>query len=153
MIQDTKVWLAQCTKLNTATGCLEWQKACNKWGYGIAKIKAVPESLVHRIAWVIFNGEIPLGKYILHRCNNTRCCNVKHLYVGTQLDNMQDVTLQGTKRYISGCTHHNAVLTPEDVQQIRQMLKTTSQNAVATYFGVSNQCIKRIKSGVTWKHV
>ena len=153
MILDYKAYLVDRCRLNSSTGCLEWQRARNKWGYGTLKLKGIPESLAHRAAWVIFNGEVPTGKYVLHKCNNPLCCNVEHLYIGTQFDNMRDVKLQGTKRYTSGTTHHNAVLTPEKVIQIREMLTHKSQWAVAAIFGVSSQAIKRIRNGVTWKHV
>lgn len=153
MILDYKAYLIERCRLNNVTGCLEWQRARNKWGYGTLNLTRIPEGLAHRFAWVVFNGKIPAGKYILHRCNNPLCCNVEHLYIGTQTDNMRDVALQGTKRYTSGVAHHNAVLTPEKVIQIREMLTHKSQAAVATTFGVSPQTIKRIRNGITWKHI
>lgn len=44
----------------------------------------------HRVAWELTYGPIPKGKLILHRCDNKPCCNPKHLYCGTQADNMTD---------------------------------------------------------------
>jgi hypothetical protein len=43
----------------------------------------------HRIAYEAFLGEIPSGLVVMHLCNTPRCCNPKHLRVGTQADNMQ----------------------------------------------------------------
>lgn len=44
----------------------------------------------HRFSWEITNGKIPIGKYILHCCDNPPCVNPKHLFLGTQLENMRD---------------------------------------------------------------
>ena len=43
-----------------------------------------------RVAWVLTNGPIPEGLSALHKCNNPPCVRPKHLYLGTQMENMQD---------------------------------------------------------------
>jgi hypothetical protein len=49
----------------------------------------------HRVAWFLRNGAIPNGLMVLHRCDNVRCCNPTHLFLGTQKDNMQDALSKG----------------------------------------------------------
>ena len=44
----------------------------------------------HRIAWIVVNGPVPDGLYILHGCDNPACFNPKHLFLGTQADNIRD---------------------------------------------------------------
>lgn len=50
---------------------------------------------VHRLAWTLCNGEIPGGSSVLHRCDNPRCVNPEHLFLGTQADNIHDMWSKG----------------------------------------------------------
>jgi hypothetical protein len=45
----------------------------------------------NRVAWMVFKGDIPEGKQVLHTCDNKRCVNPNHLYLGTHADNMGDL--------------------------------------------------------------
>jgi hypothetical protein len=38
---------------------------------------------VHRLAWLLTNRSIPDGLYVLRRCEQSTCCNLAHLYLGT----------------------------------------------------------------------
>ena len=49
----------------------------------------------HRIAWQIAYGPIPAGLLVLHTCDNPGCVNPVHLYIGTQKDNMRDMSIRG----------------------------------------------------------
>lgn len=53
---------------------------------------------VHRISWMLAFGPIPDGLWILHRCDNPRCVNPLHLFLGTLLDNNADRHAKG--RYV-----------------------------------------------------
>ncbi len=68
--------------------CWEWQAYIVN-GYGQF---SVSEKLdyAHRVSWRIVNGPIPKGKLILHKCDNRKCVNPKHLYCGTYGDNNMD---------------------------------------------------------------
>lgn len=68
-------------------GCLEWQGSGDRYGVIAVNGKRVK---THRLAWEIKNGEIPEGMMVLHKCDNPPCCNIEHLFIGTQKDNMQD---------------------------------------------------------------
>lgn len=51
--------------------------------------------LAHRHSWLIHYGVIPVGLFVLHRCDNPRCCNPNHLFLGTQKDNIYDAYSKG----------------------------------------------------------
>lgn len=50
---------------------------------------------VHRAAWEVTYGPIPEGASVLHRCDTPLCCNPACLFLGTQDDNMKDMTQKG----------------------------------------------------------
>jgi hypothetical protein len=67
------------------------------------KINSIPgdshfDSEGHRIIYEQTYGEIPPDLYVLHKCNNPKCSNLDHLYLGTQKDNMKDRSISGRLR-------------------------------------------------------
>ena len=79
--------------------CWEWQASIGKNGYGAFKFDGWMRP-ASRIAWLLTNGEIPDGMLVCHKCDNRKCCNLNHLFLGTHADNMQDMMNKG--RYVSG---------------------------------------------------
>lgn len=78
--------------------CLIWARAVSSTGYGNFYLKEWGQEGAHRAAWRLFVGDIPAGLYVLHGpCNNRRCVRVAHLGLGTQKDNMQDSSREGTR--------------------------------------------------------
>jgi hypothetical protein len=54
---------------------------------------------IHRYMWMITFGDIG-NKEVLHKCDNTRCCNPDHLFLGTQSDNVKDMHNKGRHKAI-----------------------------------------------------
>lgn len=82
--------------------CWEYKGFKNKDGYGrIGTAKGKTDS-AHRIMFKIFKGVIPKDKVIMHICDNPACCNPKHLILGTQNDNIQDMI--NKKRFVPKVT-------------------------------------------------
>lgn len=70
-------------------GCWEWKKSLNARGYGQMRVNGQTREL-HKISYRAFKGPVDNGLYVLHKCDNRKCINPDHLYLGTQKDNMRD---------------------------------------------------------------
>ena len=79
------------------SGCWEWTYAIHKVGYGALSNK-FGGGYAHRAMWEAAFGEIPTGLYVLHKCDNRKCINPDHLFLGTHLDNIRDMQQKGRQR-------------------------------------------------------
>lgn len=75
--------------------CWNWTGSVNTWGYGQIRDEDGKYTTAHRISYRLAHGSIPPGQSVLHRCDNTRCVNPEHLFLGSQADNMADKTAKG----------------------------------------------------------
>lgn len=134
-------------------GCWEWQSAHNQAGYGQFIIGRPGNGVisVHRWAYEHFVGPIPDGLLVLHKCDNSRCSNPDHLYVGTQKDNTNDKKARGryAKTHVFGPRHRK--LTDDDVRAIR--LDERPQYVIAAAYKISESHVSGIKSRVRKGHV
>lgn len=73
--------------------CWTWTGSTAK-GYGQIKIEG-DVLRAHRVAFEMFNGPLPDGMHALHTCDNPLCCNPRHLWAGSHLDNMRDKSAKG----------------------------------------------------------
>ncbi len=89
------------TRPDVSSGCIEWtgsrRGSCPSAMYGRINIGGKFYS-THRLAWYMANGDIPAGMCVLHHCDNPRCVNVGHLFIGTVRDNNADRTAKGRSR-------------------------------------------------------
>lgn len=141
-------------KFDKTNSCWNWRSISNgDYGYGSFRMSEKTEG-AHRVSWKIYKGEIPEGLFVLHRCDNRRCVNPDHLFIGTNNDNMQDMKSKGRSRSLRGEESGNSKLTNEQTKEIRKLLKTgLFQREIAKMFGVSHQLISAIKVGDCRAHV
>lgn len=55
----------------------------------------------YRYSYERFNGPIPEGLMICHKCNVPMCVNPDHIYAGTAADNTRDSVLAGTNTLVT----------------------------------------------------
>lgn len=92
-------------------------------------------------------------KCVLHSCDNPRCVNPQHLFLGSKVDNMRDRDAKG--RQARGEVAGNVKLTSREVRAIRLLYATRewSQEALGALFGVRQAAVSSVVRHDTWKHV
>lgn len=134
--------------------CWNWTAAFDRHGYGrIGKDGGTVSA--HRASWEIHNGAIPVGLGVLHRCDTPSCVNPRHLFLGTQTDNMHDMHQKkrgkmpvAVRRF--GERNGASKLDVGDVEKIRALAGVEPQRAVAAKFNISPAQVCRIQTGKRW---
>lgn len=126
----------------------------NHGGYGLIQVEN-RACLAHRVAWADTHGPVPDGLCVCHHCDNPKCINVEHLFLGTRGENTADMVAKGRQRGAVGGRNFFAVLTDDQAQHIKIIVATgvVRRRAVAAAFGVSTATIDAIRTGRHWKHV
>lgn len=88
---------------------------------------------------------------MLHTCDNKRCVNPNHLYLGSQQDNMRDRFARGRANIAVGERHGFAKFTEAQVRYIRGSEKGVCE--LARKFGVWHGAISKIRLRKNWKHI
>lgn len=148
-------------------GCRLWFGASVPAGYGVIHYEG-RQQYAHRVAWQMMHGPIPKGMLILHECDMPSCINAKHLFLGTDADNMADKMrkgrwkggppkgdrnpMYGRRGVNTGERSTNHKLTQKQVDEIRSTYKrgVTRQVDIAERFGINQSHVSSIIRGVVW---
>lgn len=119
--------------------------------YGVFNLKINGKFLnryCHRISYMIHKGDIG-DKFVCHKCDNPKCVNPDHLFLGTHDDNMKDMVAKGRSNI--GSNNGMSKLTIDKVRTIRNLINNgKSTHEVAKKFGVRASAISRIANYKRW---
>jgi hypothetical protein len=144
----TKFW-----RRDDGTGCWNWTGAITRLGYGHFYFEG-RQRLAHRVAWFLRYGERPTeGIQVCHRCDNRRCVNPDHLFLGTHTDNMRDCVAKGRARRASQVGSQNTAAIFSD-EQVRRILRDGRKlREIADEYECAVSTISMIKNGHNWSHL
>lgn len=147
-IRNVEEKLMRNRSINPKTDCWEWERTKLNDGYGIIQYGR-KRFRVHRLAayvWLGFNLDSRL--YVCHECDNRKCFNPGHLYIGTQQDNMNDMIRRGRTFNLKGTSHWSSKLNEDDIKIIKYLYsimknrkRKYSQPKLAKIFNVCRQTI------------
>ena len=150
IVMESRFWNKVNIKSDTEcwewTGCIQ-NNGYGKFGYTISKYN-VKHTGAHRIAYELHHKRpIQEGMYILHSCDNPKCCNPYHLSEGTPKDNTLDMI---AKRRQGG----NKKVTEEIVLKIREDRQIGFKiYELVHIYGLSRTQIKNIINKKSWSNV
>ena len=155
---STRLW-SRVDMSEGSNGCWLWQGSVNINGYGQIRLEPVgnairgAKSTTHRVAWVLKHGPSPDGMNVCHRCDNPRCVNPAHLWLGTHAANLADMKSKG--RAARGDRSGTAKLNSKKVLIIKRLLFLGHCNAVelSELLGVSATTIDSIRNQKSWRHI
>lgn len=83
--------------IGSEDACWEWKAARGRQGYGAFGMGGTMR-IAHRVAFEFTHGRVlRRDELACHHCDNPPCCNPKHLFVGTKLDNARDAIAKGRR--------------------------------------------------------
>lgn len=136
------------SKTQRRGGCWIWTDAPDKDGYGKFQLASGPTERAHRTAWRLFHGEIPPKMHCLHTCDTPACVNPKHLWLGTQADNIADMIAKGRR------ARPNSAINEATASKIKARLRAGERpTQIARAMRLTRTIVFSIKYGKTWRDV
>lgn len=136
---------------NTGSGCWEWTKTLDH-GYGVFCCHG-GWTVAHRWLWEFTYGKIEDPALVLcHKCDNRKCVNLDHLFLGTRAENNADMVSKS--RHAQGSQNNVSKLTEEQVLEIYELTKSgTPRKELSEKFNISINVISSVVNGRSWKHL
>jgi hypothetical protein len=104
----------------------------------------------HVVCYEVSKGEVPIGMFVCHHCDNGLCINPEHLFLGAAQDNTDDMVTK--LRHGFRERHSRAKLKENDLVIIKQLLASAVPHSkIAQRYDVSKSTISMISNGTNWR--
>lgn len=132
--------------------CWIWKGCVADCGYGVMTIEG-KYLYMHRYSYQMHKGNIKNNLQVCHSCDNRKCVNPDHLWLGSFKDNIRDMIEK--ERNAKGSFNGSSKLSEDDIIFIRNnySLGTHTQEDLSKLFNVSRPLISMIVRGKIWKHI
>ena len=141
--------------------CWLWTGSTAGRIYGYFKVNG-KKWIASRYAFTLIKGEIPAGMFVCHTCDNPKCVNPNHLFLGTAKDNAYDCIHKGRATFQNhelkpknlGNTIYAQKLNLEKANHIRSLFNTGryTRRELSSKFNVSKRNICYILRGQIWRN-
>jgi len=145
------------------SGCWNWSgllvgKAPHEYGAFNIRVNGRKHKLrAHRVSYAFHNDTDPGSLFVCHKCDNPKCINPSHLFLGTPLDNTLDMISKGRDRMhnpLKGADNPRAMLTEPDIDLVLELLPKLNNTQIAARLNnrISHGQVSRIRLGKSWSH-
>ncbi len=146
---DADKWFWKYVDKRSDNECWEWVGYKTHKGYGqISRWAGIPRSNAHRVSYKIHFGEIGEKILVCHKCDNRKCVNPEHLFLGTPKENMHDKINKNRSASTGRLLNKNIVL---DIRNLRE--NGVKYKELAERYNVSQNTIYDICKVNTWKNL
>ena len=129
-----------------------WTWTASLYGGGYGHFWDGYHVAAHVFSWLIHRGKIPSGMCVLHECDNRKCVNPSHLFLGDHPINMNDMAAKG--RSAKGIDNGRAKLNAAKVRKIRKMRQQgMAMSKIADLLDVADNCVWQVVHRKTWGFV
>jgi len=140
--------------------CWPWKGAKSHYGHGVYKYPGVfgvlKATAAHRVAFQLHHDLILHDNshhcFILHSCDNPPCCNPRHLRIGSQKENVEDVFKRNRGKV--GEAHWNHVVTEAVAAEILLLHRSgVKTRPLMDMFSLGRSAVEHIIYRRCWKYL
>jgi hypothetical protein len=141
-------------KVDKSADCWLWTASVRRDGYGQINRGGASHGSVaaHRVAWFLTHGEWP-ALSVCHRCDNRRCVNPTHLFLGTAADNSRDMASKGRSAIQRHPELADRCLRCPSAKRFRKLSESDRVTIIAEYQAGATTVALARRFGVTSSHI
>lgn len=124
--------------------CWNWTAFIDRYGYGRLNIDSSMKK-AHRLSFELHIGNIPHGLHVCHKCDNRKCVNPNHLFIGSNFDNHIDAMNKGRRK--------GKFVAENTIKRIKIVGDILPVKDLSKIFGLNHNTIRNILCGNTYKHI